>query len=269
MGTTTRATASGLAAVLAVVLLGLGGCDGGSDGGSGGGDGGDAGGEEPAPSAATTPRVPSEVPTPDPDPDDFVDTIDNPYLPYRPGTRWVYEATSSEGDERIVVTVTDRTRVVQGVRTTVVRDTVADETGTVVEDTYDWYAQDTAGNVWYFGEDSTAYANGKSTKEGSWEAGVDGAQAGIVMLADPRPGDSYQEEFYEGEAEDRGEVLALDEEVTVPFGTFTDTVTTADTTPLEPDVEEHKYYARGVGVVYEEGVRGGDERVRLVSMTGP
>ncbi len=143
-----------------------------------------------SPSAAGSARLPAEVPTPEPDPADFVATIDNPYLPYLPGTRWVYRNTSSEGDERIVVTVTHRTRVVQGVRTTVVRDTVTDENGEVVEDTFDWFAQDTAGNVWYFGEDTTAYEEGKPTREGSWEAGVDGAQAGIVMLADPRPGDS-------------------------------------------------------------------------------
>lgn len=231
------------------------------------GCGSDAGDDSAEPAAA--PRVPSEVPTPTPDPDDFVDTIDNPYLPYEPGTRWVYENSSSEGDERIVVTVTEQTRMVQGVRTTVVRDTVTDEDGKVVEDTYDWFAQDTAGNVWYFGEDSTSYEDGKASKEGSWEAGVDGAQAGIVMLADPRPGDRYQQEFYEGEAEDRAEVLAVDAEVTVPFGSYTEMVKTADTTPLEPEVEEHKYYAEGVGFVYEEKVRGGDDRGRLVSMETP
>jgi hypothetical protein len=253
MSTTTRATAAGLAAVLAAGLLGLTAC----------------GEDEPAPTAAPTPRVPTEVPTPEPDPDDFVDTIDNPYLPYLPGTRWVYENTSSEGDERIVVTVTDQTRMVQGVRATVVRDTVTDEDGRVVEDTFDWFAQDKAGNVWYFGEDTTAYEDGTTTKEGSWEAGVDGAQAGIVMLADPRPGDTYQQEYYEGEAEDRGEVLAVDARASVPFGSYTDMVKTADTTPLEPEVEEHKYYAEGVGFVYEEKVRGGDDRGRLVSMTSP
>jgi len=253
MSTTSRAwTASFLAAVL---WTGLAGC------------GSDSGDDSTEP--ATAPRVPSEVPTPTPDPDDFVDTIDNPYLPYEPGTRWVYENTSSEGDERIVVTVTERTRMVQGVRATVVRDTVTDEEGNLVEDTYDWFAQDTAGNVWYFGEDSTSYEDGKASKEGSWEAGVDGAQAGIVMLADPRPGDSYQQEYYEGEAEDRAEVLAVDAEVTVPFGSYAEMVKTADTTPLEPDVEELKYYAQGVGFVYEEKVRGGDDRGRLVSMTRP
>jgi hypothetical protein len=251
MSTTTR-WATG--AVLATVLsAGLTGC----------------GEDSPTTTAAPTPRVPSEVPTPTPDPDDFVDRIDNPYLPYVPGTRWVYENTSSEGDERIVVTVSDRTRMVQGVRTTVVRDTVTGEDGRVVEDTFDWFAQDTAGNVWYFGEDSTSYEDGEASKEGSWEAGVDGAQAGIVMLADPRPGDSYEQEYLEGEAEDRAEVLATDAEATVPFGSYTDMVKTADTTPLEPEVEEHKYYAEGVGFVFEEKVSGGDDRGRLVSMTTP
>lgn len=249
-----RTASAGTVALVAILPVALTGC--GQEG-------------EPSPKTAPSARVPSEIPTPDPDPDDFVDAIDNPYLPYAPGTRWVYENTSSEGDERIVVTVTHRTRVVQGVRTTVVRDTVTDEDGNLVEDTYDWFAQDTAGNVWYFGEDTTAYDEGKPTTAGSWEAGVDGAQAGIVMLADPRPGDRYAQEYYKGEAEDRAEVLAVDAEVDVPFGSYTSMVKTADTTPLEPDVEEHKYYAEGVGFVYEEKVRGGDDRGRLVSMKTP
>ena len=141
--------------------------------------------------------------------------------------------------------------------------------GDLTEDTFDWLAQDVDGNVWYFGEDTTAYDEGKPTTEGSWEAGVDGAQAGIVMLADPRPGDRYPQEYYKGEAEDRAEVLAVDAKVDVPFGSYTDMVKTSDTTPLEPDVEEHKYYAKGVGLVYEENIRGGDDRGRLVSMRTP
>jgi hypothetical protein len=204
-----------------------------------------------------------------PDPADFVTTIDNPYLPLLPGTRWIYASTSSEGDERIVVEVTDEVRDVAGVTATVVHDTVTDERGRIVEDTFDWFAQDADGNVWYLGEDTKAYANGDVSTEGSWEAGVDGAEAGIVMLSDPAPGDAYQQEYYEGEAEDQAEVLALDAEVTVPFGTFNDMVKTADFTPLEPDVVEHKYYARGIGFVFEEMVEGGDDRVSLVAMARP
>ena len=213
--------------------------------------------------------LPSEIPTPHLDPDDFVAGIDNPYLPMVPGTRWVYESLSPDGDERIVVTVTDRTKTVDGVPAVVVHDRATTPAGKLLEDTYDWYAQDTAGNVWYLGEDTTAFEDGKKSKEGSWEAGVDGAMAGVALPADPQVGDRYAQEYYEGEAEDEGEILALDATAKVPFGSYADLVKTKDTTPLEPGLVEHKYYARGVGVVQEETVKGGVEHVRLLEMTTP
>ena len=173
----------------------------------------------------------------------------------------------AEGDEAITVTVTDETKVVAGVTATVVHDVAKDEKGTVLEDTYDWYAQDTAGNVWYLGEDTTAYDGQLSTKEGSWEAGVDGAEAGLAMPAEPRVGDGYAQEYYEGVAEDRGEILATDATVTIGYGDYDQVVRTEDTTPLEPDLVEQKYYAPGVGVVMEKTVAGGDEVVELVAFT--
>lgn len=203
------------------------------------------------------------IPTPSPDPSDFVEGIDNPYLPLSPGSSWTYESTGSEGDQTITVTVTDQTRVVAGVTATVVRDRVTDARGTLVEDTYDWYAQDTLGNVWAFGEDTTAYDGEPSTK-GSWEAGVDGAQAGIAMLATPRLGDGYRTEYFEGVAEDQVEVLAIDAEVALDNESFDRVVRTADTTGLEPGLTELKYYAPDVGLVLEETVAGGDDRVVLV-----
>jgi len=200
-----------------------------------------------------------EIPTASPDPADFVDAIDNPYLPFTPGSVWQYEVVEDgEVIETIEVRVTDDTREVAGVTTTVVHDVVKDASGAVIEDTYDWYAQDTRGNVWYFGEDTTAFEQGTQTTEGSWEAGVDGAQAGLVMAARPRVGDGYHQEFRRGVAEDRGEVLALD----VTRGEWTHLVETLDTTPLEPGVEEHKFYAEGLGLVLEEGET---ETVTLVS----
>lgn len=200
-----------------------------------------------------------EIPTPTPNPADFVREIDNPYLPLTPGNAWRYEVTEGgEVTERIAVRVTDDTRVVAGVVTTVVHDEVTDASGDVIEDTYDWYAQDTRGNVWYFGEDTTAYDDGAPSTEGSWEAGVDGAQAGLVMPATPRVGDGFRQEFREGVAEDRAEVLSLEE----TRGEWTDLVETLDTTPLEPGVEEHKFYANGLGLVLEEGET---ETVTLVS----
>ena len=208
-----------------------------------------------------------EIPTPSADPADFVEGIDNPWLPLTPGNAWVYESMGSE-QETTTVTVTDQTKVVQGVTITVVHDVVTDADGDVVEDTFDWFAQDSAGNVWYFGEDSTEYdERGRPDTAGSWEAGVDGAQAGIVMLATPRVGDGYQQEFSEGIAEDRATVLSLDESVNVPFGSFADVLQTHETNPLEPGVAERKYYARGVGLVFEEGVSGSFERSQLVDFT--
>ncbi len=180
---------------------------------------------------------------------------------------WTYTSTSPEGDETIVVTVTDETRVVAGVTATVVHDVAKDETGTVVEDTYDWYAQDTAGNVWYLGEDTTAYDGQLSSSEGSWEAGVDGAEAGLAMPAEPRVGDGYSQEYYQGVAEDRGEILATDATVSIEYGDYDEVVRTEDTTPLEPDLVEQKYYAPGIGVVMEKTVAGGEELVELVAFT--
>ena len=203
------------------------------------------------------------------DPSNFVKTIDNPYLPLEPGTVREYENVSSEGKERIVVTVTDRTKVVDGVTATVVHDKVTAADGTLVEDTYDWFAQDKAGNVWYLGEATKAYEGNKVSEEGSWQAGENGARAGIVMMAEPKVGAAYYQEFYKGEAEDQGEVLALDESVTGPTGSYDGAVKTADSTALEPDVLEHKWYARGVGFVLEDKVKGGDDKVTLVKITRP
>jgi hypothetical protein len=185
------------------------------------------------------------------DPADFVERIDNPYWPMVPDTKWTFRGSAGE---RVDVTVTDRHKRILGIEATVVHD-VESEDGEVVEDTYDWFAQDRWGNVWYLGEATKEYENGKvvSTK-GSWQAGVDGAYGGVVMPGEPRIGQAYQQEYYAGEAEDRGEVLSVDEQATVPFGTFDGLVMTKDTTPLEPKVLEHKYYARGIGPVLAVGV---------------
>jgi hypothetical protein len=199
-------------------------------------------------------------------PGDFTTRIDNPYLPMRPGSRWVYRETDADGAvQRVVVRVTRRTRLIaNGVRARVVRDTVT-ERGRLVEDTFDWYAQDRAGNVWYLGEDTTEYENGKPvSKAGSWEAGVDGARAGIVMLARPRPGREYRQEHFRGEAEDRARVLSLDDQAEVPAGHYTRVLTTKDWNPLEPDVLEYKLYAPRVGLVLAVHVSGGSGREELV-----
>jgi hypothetical protein len=199
-------------------------------------------------------------------PGDFTTRIDNPYLPMRPGSRWVYRETEADGTvQRVVVRVTRRTkRVATGVTARVVRDTVT-ERGRLVEDTYDWYAQDRAGNVWYLGEDTTEYEDGRPvSKEGSWEAGVAGATAGIVMLARPRPGRSYRQENFPGEAEDRARVLSVDDQAEVPAGHFRRVVTTRDWNPLRPRTLEFKFYARGVGLVLALDISGGSGREELI-----
>jgi hypothetical protein len=204
------------------------------------------------------------------DPADFTTEIDNPYWPMSPGSKWVFRETNTKGaEERVVVKVTNRTKTIaNGVEARVVRDTVS-ESGVPVEVTDDWYAQDAAGNIWYLGEATTEYESGKVvTRAGSFEAGVDGAEPGIAMPANPEPGLSYRQEYYEGEAEDEGEILSLDQQVGVPFGRFTETLMTRDTNPLEPKVNELKFYAEGVGPVLtlDVGTVGGG-REELLSYT--
>ena len=195
------------------------------------------------------------------DPGDFVAQIDNPYWPMAASSMWVYR----EGNQRVVVTVTDRKKEILGIPATVVHDVVSEE-GELVEDTFDWYAQDADGNVWYLGEDTKEYEHGKlKSTEGSWEAGVDGAEAGVVVPAEPEVGLAYRQEYYRGEAEDAARVLSLDEQVDVPFGHFTGVLMTKDYTPLEPRVLEHKFYAKSVGPVLTLTISGGSDREELVS----
>jgi hypothetical protein len=199
----------------------------------------------------------------------FTTRIDNPYWPMAQGSRWVYGETDAEGNEqKIVVTVTNRTkRVAAGVTARVVRDVVTEE-GQPVEVTDDWYAQDECGNVWYLGEDTTEYENGRPvSKAGSWEAGVDGAQGGIIMPAKPRVGLRYRQEYYAGEAEDAAAILSTDEQAEVQFGHFTRVLLTKDFTPLQPNVLEYKLYAKGVGPVLVVGISGGAGREELVRFT--
>jgi hypothetical protein len=203
------------------------------------------------------------------DPHRFTIAIDNPYLPLTPGSRWVYRETGPGGSvQRVVVSVThDTKRIANGVTARVVRDT-ATEKGRLVEDTFDWYAQDRRGNVWYLGEDTKEYDHGKVVSTaGSWEAGVNGARGGLAMPAHPRPGLEYRQEYLAGEAEDRARVLSLDDQADVPAGHFTHALLTKDWTPLEPKVLEYKLYARGVGQVLALGVSGGEERQELVRFT--
>lgn len=198
------------------------------------------------------------------DPTDFTSLVDNPHLPSLPGARWRYEGVNEDGELEVTdVEVLDERRTVMGVETIVVHDVVSID-GEIIEDTYDWFAQDVEGNVWYFGEDTTSWEEGVANHDGAWEAGVDGALPGIVMPVDQEvTGVGYREEYLAGEAEDLAEVIAVGGAVTVPAGTFEDLVTTRNWTPLEPDVVEEKVYAAGVGFVREENP-GTGEVVELI-----
>lgn len=195
-------------------------------------------------------------------PASFVADVDNPLYPLVPGTKFVYE----NGDETVEVTVTANKKTILGVSCTEVHD-VASVAGEVIEDTLDWFAQDQDGAVWYFGEDTKEMSGGMVTStHGSWEAGVDGAKPGIVVPAAPKVGDTYRQEYYACEAEDMGEVLALDATAMVKAGSYTGCLKTHDFTPLEPDINEEKYYCPGVGLVLSVDVVTG-EREELASVT--
>lgn len=204
-------------------------------------------------------------------PADFTTTIDNPYYPLRPGDRRVYRETAPDGTrQKIVDVVTDRTkRIANGVTARVIVATVTNEKGKVVEFTEEWFAQDRAGNVWYFGEDTTSYENGKADKHGSFEAGVDGAEPGVQMPAKPKRGMRFRlEGGYRTGAADHTEVLSVGmEQVEVPFGRFRGTVMNRDFTPLDPRVSELWFYAKGVGAVLSLDISGGDHREELVRFT--
>jgi hypothetical protein len=204
------------------------------------------------------------------DPADFTSEIDNPWMPLAVGARWAYRETDGEGaEQKVEVTVLDETREVMGIEVRVVRDVVTED-GELVEDTFDWYAQDADGNVWYFGEETKEFESGKvATTVGSWEAGVDGAQPGVLVPAEPEVGMAYRQEHYAGEAEDTAAVLSLDEKVEVPFGRFDAVLMTKEFTPLEPEILEHKFYARGVGMVLALAISGGADREELVEHTAP
>jgi|SRR5215831_15656281 len=205
------------------------------------------------------------------DPSNFVKEANNPYFPLVTGTSFHYVNRIIESKrlslEHVDVTVTSDTKKILGVACTVVHDVVKQK-GEVTEDTYDWYAQDKQGNLWYFGEDTKARTDTGWSTEGSWEAGVDGACAGIAMWAKPENhiGEMYYQEFLKGIAEDQAEVVNTNVDVKVPYGTFSHCIKTKEFTRLEPGVIEFKYYAAGVGQLKTEMTKGGNELEELISL---
>ena len=231
------------------------------------GCGSDDGGRTTGPTAPSTSYPQSDEPH-ELDPAEVGPDVTNPWFPLDPGTRWTYREIDEDGNALdVVVTATNKTKkIANGVEARIVRDTVSLD-GEVVEDTFDWFAQDADGTVWYLGEDTAEFEHGKvSSREGSFEAGVDGALAGVALPADPAVGDAYRQEYSAGVAEDSGKVLALDAKTTVPAGSYDHLVQTADTNGVEPKALENKFYARGVGAVLTIDVTtGGREELLSVS----
>jgi hypothetical protein len=194
----------------------------------------------------------------------FVRGVDNPWFPLKPGTTFVYKGAKDGAAGRDVVTVTHRTARIRGVRCTEVEDRLYLH-GRLAERTTDWYAQDAPGNVWYFGEATAELdESGRVTsREGSWRAGRDGAKPGILMPAHPKAGQSFRQEYYKGHAEDHFTVLSLSASALVPYTASAHALLTKEWTPLEPDTLDHKLYIRGIGLVKEETIKGGDERFEL------
>ena len=242
-------------ALAAVGALSLSACGGGSSAG-----GADAGSSSDLPQGSATVKL---------DPADFTVDVTNKYWPMKKGDRWVYEERDEKGTlTRDEVSVLDQTEKINGIEALVAHD-LATQDGVTVEDTTDWYAQDSDGNLWYLGEKTTEYENGRpKSTEGSWQYGVDGAQAGIVLPGEPKAGLGYRQEYLKGEAEDRATVLSTDEQAQTPTDTYTGCLLTRDTTPLEPGLVELKWYAPGVGPVLTVTPSGEQTREQLVEAPG-
>ena len=202
-------------------------------------------------------------------PADFSTKITNPYFPLPVGRQLIYKGTKDGKTQRDVVTVTDRTKLTaEGIRARIVTD-VAKHNGTLLEKTQDWYAQDKAGNVWYVGEKTADYTSGTLDTSGSWEAGVNDGEPGIVMKAHPHIPQAYRQEYLRGEAEDTAWVVRTHGSITVPFATFKHvTLVTLEAARIEPGAYDKKIYAPGYGIVYENAITGEPEISKLVKVTG-
>jgi hypothetical protein len=228
---------------------------------------GSSGGGGPSSSAADLAPTKGEY-SPSIDPADFGGPIDNPYLPLRPGTKWRYEGVGDNGKTRELntVTVTHRTKRILGIDAVVVLDEVFSG-GKPEERTFDWYAQDKHGNVWYLGEDSSNYEHGRWVKdEGSWTAGVGNGKPGIIMAAHPRAGDAYRQEYSPGHALDQARVLGAGGRVATPYRTFSETLATREYSSIDHQFER-KYYARGVGMIKEQALTASKEKSELLAVT--
>ena len=220
------------------------------------------------PASPSAPKLPMGADPVNLDPANFSTDITNPYWPMKPGTRWVYRGIE-EGEppqDIVVVSTTTTKKLANGITARVVRDTGRAE-GQVIEDTQDYYAQDSDGNVWYMGEQTAEFEKGKVvSRAGSWEAGKDGAMPGVLIPAQPEVGQKYRQEYKKGEAEDNGQVLAMNNLVEVKAGQYKGALVTMDTSRIEPDVSEFKFYAPNVGPLLSLDISGGAAREELVKI---
>ena len=202
--------------------------------------------------------------------------VTNPFYPLEPGTTYTYQGESEGVPTSNITEVTCSTRVIpiEGggiVTTTIVRDRAFEGSSpaVLVEETFDYFATDCDGNVWYFGEDSTEFPSGSTA--GSWLAGVNDADAGFIMLANPQVGNRYFQEFAPKVAVDLAKVISLDGSACVPYQTpdfcSDELLVTKETSQLDPAVVENKYYASGIGFIRAEMVKGGEEHTELVNVT--
>ena len=202
------------------------------------------------------------------DPANFVSTIDNPYYPLPVGRTLVYDGSRDGQTQTDTIKVLDQTKVIEGITARVVSD-IATHDGTLLEKTFDWFAQDKDGNVWYLGEDTTAYLkNGKTDTSGSWEAGVNDAEPGLIMEASPQIPDGYRQEYLAGEAEDTAWISGQGGSVKVPYGVVRNVLTTLEATQVEPGIYDQKIYGPGLGIVVEQSLTGPTEYAKLVSVSG-
>jgi hypothetical protein len=214
-----------------------------------------------APTAQSCPKPPA-LPTA------WANQVDNPYLPLTPGTTWTYKGKLDGTSATDVFTVTNQTKMILGVTTTVIHDQVFQQ-GDLVEDTFDSFAQDASGNVWYFGEDTRELDHGQVVStEGSWEAGVNNARAGIFMPATPAVGQVFKQEDAKNVAEDCTKIADLHASIKTPYVTTSDALKTEEFSLLEPSVLDNKYYVRGIGLVAERTVQGGTDFLDLITVKG-
>jgi len=191
----------------------------------------------------------------------FSKTIDNPYFPLPAGRTFVYRGVENGKKELDRMHITRRTKNIAGITATVVTDNVYEPPPKLLEKTFDYYAQDDRGNVWYLGEDTREFLpGGKVDRSGSWLTGKDGAKPGLIMEANPQVSDAYRQECLSGEAEDLAWVVGR--------GGVKNQLRTLEFSPLEPKIVERKVYRPRVGIISERQLSGGHEVLSLVRVTG-